>query len=449
MSRFQELKAVVQSLLGDVGGPGVALGVIHDGTVEKARFGITSVDNRLRVTNGTLFQIGSITKTYTAAAVMRLVEQGSLDLDAPVRTYLRSLRLADEDVAARVTLRHLLTHTGGWVGDYFDDLGWGDDALAGMVARLEGLPQLTPLGELWSYNNSGFYLAGRALEAVTGETFEAALRRLVLGPLGLAQTFFFPWEVVVERVAAGHHVRDGVFEVARPWSVGRAAHPAGGIVQSLDDLLRYARFAMGDGAPLLSPASVAELRRPHVSTGDAEMGLAWFLRDVGGTRLLVHGGGTNGQIAQLVVAPERRFAFALLVNCSSNPVLPIATLRAALRLYLGVEEPEPEPVYLPQSSLEEYAGVYDAPLTEITLGVGEDDLQGELLQKTRLKGGFPKPDSPPAPSPEPYPLAFFDRDRVVATATQLRGTKGDFIRDVGGNVAWYRSGGRVHRRLPD
>jgi len=448
VSTFQELKTVVQGLLNEVGGPGVALGVVHDGTVEKARFGITSVDNRLRVTNGTLFQIGSITKTYTATAVMRLVEQGVLDLDAPVRTYLPSLRLADEDVAARVTLRHLLTHTGGWIGDFFDDFGWGDDALARMVEQVAGLPQLTPLGELWSYNNSGFYVAGRAIEAVTGRTFEEALRGLVLEPIGLAQTFFFPWEVVVERVAAGHHVRDGVFEVARPWAVGRAAHPAGGIVQSLDDLLRYARFVMGDGAPLLSPASVAEMRRPQMFTGDAEMGLAWFLRDVGEAKLLVHGGGTNGQLAQLVVAPERHFAFALLVNCSSNPVLPIAALRAALRLYLDVEEAQPEPVYLPQSSLEEYAGVYDAPLTEITLSVGEDDLQGELLQETRMKGGFPKPDSPPAPSPEPFPLAFFDRDRVVATATQLRGTKGDFIRDAGDNVAWYRSGGRVHRRLP-
>ena len=101
--------------------PGVAVGLLHEGEEHVAGFGVTSLENPLEVTPDTLFQIGSITKTFTGTAAMRLVERGELDLDAPVRTYLPGLKLSDEDVAARVTMRHLLTHTGGWIGDYFDD----------------------------------------------------------------------------------------------------------------------------------------------------------------------------------------------------------------------------------------------------------------------------------------------------------------------------------------
>src|SRR5215218_11215946 len=101
------------------GVPGVALGVLFDGEEETAGLGVTSIENPLEVTPDTLFQIGSIAKTYLAVAAMRLVERGELDLDAPVRRYIPDFRLSDEHVAARVTTRHLLTHTGGWVGDVF------------------------------------------------------------------------------------------------------------------------------------------------------------------------------------------------------------------------------------------------------------------------------------------------------------------------------------------
>ena len=109
--------------------PGVAIGVFHNGKEYTAGFGVTSVENPLPVTPDTLFQTGSISKTFTGTIFMRLVEAGQVELDAPVRKYLPKLKLSDKDVAERVTIRHLLTHTGGWVGDYFNDFGDGDDAL--------------------------------------------------------------------------------------------------------------------------------------------------------------------------------------------------------------------------------------------------------------------------------------------------------------------------------
>src|SRR2546429_2286685 len=128
-----------------------------------AAYGVTNLEHPLPVDADTLFQIASITKTITATVVMRLVERDALDLDAPVRRYLPEFRLRDEDAASRATLRHLVTHTAGWLGDSFTDFGRGDDALARYVTAMAELEQLTPLGEIWHYSNSSFAVLGRLI----------------------------------------------------------------------------------------------------------------------------------------------------------------------------------------------------------------------------------------------------------------------------------------------
>src|SRR4051794_9486317 len=226
---FRQLAEVVVGAMGRLHVPGVAVGVLHNGVEQVAGFGVTSVEAPVPVDTHTLFQIGSITKTFPGTAAMRLVEQGKLDLDVPVRTYLPDLKLQDEDAAARVTLRHLFNHTGGWLGDYFADTGLGDDALAIIVKQMADLPQWTPLGQLFSYNNAGFYIAGRVIEVVTGKTYEAAIKELVFDPLGLAESFYFANDCISRRVSVGHHVQDGQPVVARPWALPRGAHAAGAI----------------------------------------------------------------------------------------------------------------------------------------------------------------------------------------------------------------------------
>src|SRR5262249_27747150 len=154
-----------------------------------------------------------------------LVEQGVLELEAPVRRYLPDLRLSDAEVAERLTLRHLLTHTAGFVGDFFEDTGPGDDALQRYVSGIADLPQLVPLGTLFSYCNSGFAIAGRVIEMVCGKTYEQAARELVLEPLGMQHTFFFPTEVMTHRFVVGHRSPfdpDEEITVLRPWQLPRA-----------------------------------------------------------------------------------------------------------------------------------------------------------------------------------------------------------------------------------
>jgi CubicO group peptidase (beta-lactamase class C family) len=431
----------VRRLMDEFTVPGVAVGVLREDEEDVAGFGVTSVENPLAVDGDTLFQIGSITKTFTATAAMRLVEEGRLDLDEPVRRYLPELRLADEKAAAGVATRHLLSHTGGWVGDYFDPIGPGEDALAQMVARLDRLEQLTPLGEVWSYNNAGFYIAGRVVEVVTGKPFEAALKELVLDPLELDRCFFFAEDVMTHRFAVGHD-RGG--HVARPWAIGRPSAAVGGVISSVRQLLRYARLQFGE-SDLLSRASLAEMRTAQADVPGAQgadaVGLGWYLFDLDGRSFLTHGGATNGQQARLVVAPEERFAFAVLTNHDDGGALGSDLLDAVLESAFGIEPVVPEHLERTRDELVEYVGTYEAPLTRLKLSVDAGSLVLEIVPR----GGFPAPDSPPSPAPPPTLLAFDGPDAVIALDPPARGARGDFIRSPDGEIAWFRFGGRLHR----
>ena len=215
----------------ELGVPGVAVGVDHDGRREIVTYGVTSVDHGRPVDEETLFQIGSNAKTFTATAIMVLVDQGRVALDQPVRRYLPELRLRDAGTTDLLTVGQLLNHTAGWDGgDVWADTGEGDDALARAAAVLGDLPQQFAPGTAASYNNAAFVLAGRLVEKVTGETFERALARLVLQPLGLHRTLTSLNEIMTRSFAVGHRVADsadGVLSVCRPWSDPRGYLPAG------------------------------------------------------------------------------------------------------------------------------------------------------------------------------------------------------------------------------
>ena len=442
MSRFETLSETARESLERFGVPGAAIGIEHDGAEAVAGWGVTSLENPLDVDADTLFQIGSITKTVTGTIAMYLVEQGALDLDAPVRRYLPGLRLADEDVAERVTMRHLLTHTGGWFGDHFADPSRGDDALERIVAEVAGLPQLAPLGEIWSYCNSGFYIAGRVLEVLTGKPYEAAARELVFEPLGMTSSVFFPEDVLSRRFAVGHREEEEQTVVARPWALARAASAAGGIVTNVGDLLRYARFHLGREPGPLGAEAIARLREPQVETDEPgrRMALTWFVSDLEGVVFAEHGGGTNGQQSFFSIAPEAGFALAIVTNhAPGGSRLIRAVSRLALQLYLGVEERDPEPLELAPDQLPEYAGRYTNPFADADVRLEE----GRLVAHTIFKAGFPTKDSPPLPPEPPAPLAFYDADRVFVPEGTFEGTRGDFVRDGEGRIAWFRWGGRL------
>jgi CubicO group peptidase (beta-lactamase class C family) len=437
--------------------PGVTVGLVHAGELNTAGFGVTSVENPLPVTDTTLFQIGSITKTFVGTAVMRLVEMGKLDLDATVRTYLPDFRVADEAASAQVTLRHLLIHTGGWEGDFFCDTGAGDDAVAEYVVAMADLEQLAPIGTVWSYNNAGFVVAGRIIEVATGKRFEEALRDLVLDPLGLDRTFFDPADVLTHRFVVGHDVTEEEPRVSRPWALPRSAYPAGGITCDVRDLMCYASFHLGDGTVpddgdgeaksevgirLLSPESMAQMRSTQATIWKGEAwGLSWAINDIGGTRQVSHGGGTLGQISQLALLPERDLAVAVLTNGDRGGTVTQPVVKWVLTEYLGLEKDDPAPIEASEEELTQYVGHYSNPFSDVDIGL----LGGRLVGQTTYKKGFPDQDSPPLPSPPPASLAVCDKDRLLVMDGPDKGNTAEIVRKPDGSVGWLRVG-RIHVR---
>lgn len=432
--------------------PGVALGIWHAGDEFTTGLGITNVENALTVTPDTLFQIGSITKTMVGTVAMMLVEQGRLDLDAPVRTYLPELRLQDEDARARVTMRHLLTHRGGWVGDYFRDTGRGDDAVEKIVAQLAELPQLTPLGDMYSYNNAGFYILGLVIQNITGMPFERALKTLVFDPLGMKQAFILPEEVMTYRFVVGHEsVGHDSPQVARPWQLARSASAAGGVCCSVRDLLCYARLHLrngiaDDGTRVLSEESARLMRTPQFDADNGrKVGIAFFLQKVGGVTIAQHGGATNGQMATLQIVPDHDFALAILTNSDRGGELYLQLNAWILEHFLNLKEPERPLLEMGAAALQEYVGLYKGALS---MGDIELYLQdGLLILQEISKGGFPDQDSPPSPNPPPVRAALDAPDALIALDEPFKNTRGEFIRNRGGAIEWLRISGRLCRRV--
>jgi CubicO group peptidase (beta-lactamase class C family) len=359
------------------------------------------------------------------------------------------LSMQDAHAEVNVTLRHLLSHTAGWHGDYFDDFGFGDEALSIYVARMADLPQWTPLGALFSYNNAGYSLIGRKIEQVTDLPFEAAMQQLVFDPLGLDRAFYFPWDVMVHSFAVGHtssYTEDQIVDVSKPWAIGRAGHPMGGIVTNVASLLRYARFHMGNGEGILSPESIHAMQQPQVQSSIAGewRGLSWVLRDVGPARIVGHNGATNGQTATFQMCPKEHFAIAVLTNSDRGGELHSQVVTEALKQYLHVEAAPPAYIDMNAAALAEYAGTFRAPLTDMALT--PDDAGGMWMDITP-RGGFPKPDSPPGPKAPACHIRFVNCELAYAIDGASQGAAVEFLRDDAGHIAWARRGGRVHKRV--
>jgi CubicO group peptidase (beta-lactamase class C family) len=434
----------VEALMTKLVVPGVAIGVLEPAAQRAWGFGVTNVEHPLAVDADTVFEIASITKTMTATVAARLAAEGRLDLDAPVRRYLPDFRVADAAVSARVTVRDLFSHTAGWFGEYIEPTGYGEDAITKAVAKMASLEQVAPVG-VFSYNNVSLTLAGRIIEVVSGLPFAQAVRELLFIPLGMSRSAFDAADVLYQRLAAGHTVRDGRPAVVRtPFGEGRNADPAGGVRSTVSDLLRYAAFHLGDGtAPdrtrLLPAAALAAMREPRVGMGAAgHVGLAWFIDDRGGTRLVAHGGATVAHMSQLVLVPERGVAFTILTNGVNGARLYAELQEWLFTAWLGLP-PRDIPVPLAtQPDLAPYAGRYWAPLSDVELAPGD----GGLVMRLTWKGSVAE-----RPMPPPLGLAFTGPDAVISTSASDAPPVGDFLRGPDGAVAYFRWGGRARRKV--
>ncbi|GAA4533306.1 hypothetical protein GCM10023192_26550 [Amycolatopsis samaneae] len=366
--------------------PGAALGILRlDGDeLVRAHHGVLNRATGVEVTDDSVFQIGSISKVWTTTVVMRLVDEGLLDLDAPVLDVLPELKLADPVVAAKVTMRHLLTHTSGIDGDVFTDTGRGDDCLERYVGELDQAAQNHPMGATFSYCNSGFTLAGRVIEKLTGQVWDVAMGERLFGPLGLTHTGTLPEEALRFRAAMGHVSEGDADPVPAPvWGLPRSAGPAGLIHATTADVLAFARLHLtgglaADGTRLLSEKSAEEMTRKHADVPDVHVlgdswGLGWIRFGWDGHRVVGHDGGTIGQAAFLRLLPEQGLAVTLLTNGGRAGELYADLYREIFAELAGVAMPAPlEPAATPPAvDHSAYLGTYERAATRIEVLDGE------------------------------------------------------------------------------
>jgi CubicO group peptidase (beta-lactamase class C family) len=351
--------------------PGLALAVVRGEEVIYARgFGVTSAEEDGQpVTARTLFRIGSTTKPLTGTAVMRLVEQGKLDLDRPVRDYVDWLSLAETGAAERVTLRMLMSHTAG-LATAAEHYGPRDPSglAASLRADLPSVPFVAPVAKLWSYSNPGISLVGHVAEVAAGKPYPELMRELVFEPLGMARTTFDPTVAMTYPLAQSHRPGDdGAPRVEHRFADNAGHYPAGFAISNVLDLARFAVMHMNsgrvDGARLLRPESVAEMHRPHgrlYGPQDEAYGLTFGLGTHKGVRTVGHGGAISGYRSIFQMAPDQRVAVVILwsMPAGDGPMSRIAEDILDQLLGLPAEKPEPRPVAPNRALWPRYEGSY-------------------------------------------------------------------------------------------
>lgn len=432
-----ELREVVATLQAETGTPGVAFGLVKDGESAADALGTTSVADPRDVTTGTLFRLCSVTKPMTSTLAMSLVEEGALDLDQPVVEWLPDLALADARTRADLTLRHLLTHTSGLEGEWRGDLelyGRNDDALARLIADYPRLAQYAPLGRYWGYCNTGYWLAGHLIATVTGRSYEDVLRERIFETLGMSTAALAPEEVVLQRVALPHKPSGGEQVPIPTFAFPRARVSSGGVVASIDDLLRFATSSLGHGPQVVGAGTLAQLREPLVASdgADAYQSLGW---QVDGGEIVSHGGSYKGYMSRLLLIPTSDVGVAVLTNSDSGGRIGRGVQAWAAARFLGRTQEEPRPVEVAEDVLRRYAGRYAHPSAVYSdIGVDAEGLRIDVTKSPGQTAGG-------------RCVAYSGADFEIAGGP-LDGTALTFLPDADGASTVIRIGLRLGARVP-
>jgi len=340
--------------------------VAKDGhPVFRRAFGPANREWDVANTPDTQFRIGSLTKAFTAAAILQLAERGKLDLDDPIgRTYAGAPAAWD-----RVSLRMLLQHSSGIINftalpDYHDWISRLETTPRAIVALTEHEPLLFEPGTRFEYTNTGYMLLGLAIEAASGQPYAQYLRERILGPLGLKVTDYDDQSTILPRRAAGYRFGGGRWRNAAPMA-SSVAYAAGGMRSTVDDLLAWDEALLG-GA-ILSPAS----RDLMFRDGGFGYGLGWFIGtaktgDATPRRLWSHGGNVPGFLAISDLYPDEHLAVIVLANTETAPVQKLSRELAAL--WFGTFD-SPDEIALEDVILDRYVGQYRlGPRTVMSVG---------------------------------------------------------------------------------
>ncbi len=436
--------------------PGASIAIYRNGRLTEAAAGVVNVDTRVPTTTDTVFQIGSISKIFTTTLVMQLVDEGLVDLDEPLRGYLPRFRVADGNASNTVTLRQLLCHSSGIEGDLFVDSGRGDDCVARLQVMGRLLPQLFAPGERLSYCNFGFAMLGRMIEVLTGDTWDAAMRKRIFEPLGMNHALTLPEETVKYRCAIGHvpHPKKRGVNMLSPMPWLSQGQKAAGATPTMavGDLMKFVDMHLNGGVArsgerLLSRSSVRAMQRkqmslaPAMRVGTNGWGLGWFLGTWSGKKVFGHDGGTVGQYSFLRILPERKLAVALLTNGGDAGGLYEEMFEKTFAHFGRLAMPSPpEPLERIPADADKICGRYENLTGFIEFSRNRQGFVVEVTPKPGLLAGMTLTKSP---------ILFLGRN-VARLDTQDKILNRTLFNFEGGDAerpGFAGMGGRLYRRI--
>jgi CubicO group peptidase (beta-lactamase class C family) len=354
----QDLKAIleaklppfVQHVVASFGLAGLAIGIVKSGELVYTQgFGVRNLDTQELVTPRSLFHLASVSKPFVATAIVQLVEQGKMALDAPIVAYLPYFRLKDPRYKD-ITVQQMLSHTSGMPDAV--DYHWyapedDEEALERYVRSLANEELLTAPGEKYAYSNVAFEVLGDVIAKVSGQTFEAYVKAHLLEPLEMHDSTFLRCEVSPD-LAVTPHFGAPLMVLAGAYPYHRAHAPSSTLHSSVQEMSHWAIANLNRGSfkgkRILQPESHNLLWQTCAQTGEEGLveavGLAWFLGSYRGRRVIHHGGSDPGFHSEITLVPEED---AVVVVANSNTAAIGNITDAVLDLLMGAELELPKP----------------------------------------------------------------------------------------------------------
>jgi CubicO group peptidase (beta-lactamase class C family) len=330
MFHEKDLDTVLQEIVGRMGIPGMAVGIVEGDEIIFARgFGVQSLATFIPVTMDSIFCVSSISKSFVATAVVQLAERGKIDLAAPIVQYLPYFQMDDERYR-QITLQQMLSHTSGMpdiddaeFGELLSHPDWDDGCTERFVGRLKNKKLLADPGEKFNYSDFNFDVLADMIGKVSGQSFETYMQKNILIPSGMPHSTFLLNDIPPDLLVSPHF-RDPEIKPMPIHPYHRAAAPASFLHSTIPDMCHWAITCLNHGSyngkTILSPASYDRMWTPVAEWGNQppniyeDYGLGWTLGHFQAVKTVSHGGGGCGWAAFLIIIPEKNRAAAFCCN---------------------------------------------------------------------------------------------------------------------------------------
>jgi D-alanyl-D-alanine carboxypeptidase len=339
-------------------GPGMAVILVRDGkTVFRKAYGMANVELQVPMRPEHVFRIASVTKQFTAAAIMMLVDEGKLAVSDPITKFWPDYPTQGKTI----TVEHLLTHTSGIQG-YTEMAGFGtvmmkDMTVDQMIAFFKNEPMNFAPGEQWRYNNSAYFLLGALIEKVSGQKYAEFIATRIFQPLGMAHSYYGDTAPIIPMRVSGYE-RQGETVRNAPYLSMTLPFSAGSLMSTVDDLAVW-NVAL-DAGKVVKPQSLARMFTDYRLTNGTptSYGYGWGIGRYEGRAVQEHSGGINGFRSHVLRIPEEQVYVAVLSNLSAAEPDPIALARKSAGIAMGRPVVDPPSVVLEPAVLDRYVGIY-------------------------------------------------------------------------------------------